>query len=524
MRIGNIVSRNANRVPEKTAIVFKGEKITYRELNNRINRFGNSLMELGVKKGDRVGILERNGNEFVESYYATQKIGAIITPINFRHVAREIKYALDFSESATLIFRDEFRELVDSVRNELKTVNKFICIGNKVPSWSSSYYDLIASGNVGEPMVDLSPEDPSIILFSGGTTGNPKGVVHTHRSAFATAINAALQPDHPIWNDVHLLMLPLFHGAGLHAFLNLYLLIGATVVIMREWSPAEAIRLMGDYGVTTLILMPSVLYRELFALPEFDEYGVANKVRYILTSGGSFPLSIKEEILRRFPNAKVSYSYGLTEGGPTGTFCPSEQLIHKHPSIGLPVTLLEVKVVNEYDEEVAFGEVGEIILRGPTVGKEYYRQPELTKQTWRDGWCHTGDLAKRDEDGFIYFVDRLKDMIKSGGENVYPKEIEDIIMEHPKVKDVAVIGVPDPVFLEGVKAFVVLKDGERAAADEIISFCKQHLASYKKPRYVEFVDSLPRNPSGKVLKTELRKGKWNIFETGQSKDIFSNDV
>lgn len=507
MRIGNILCRNANRVPEKAAIIFRGKKITYRELNDRANRFANALTDLGIKKGDRIGILERNSNEFVESYYATQKNGTIITPINVRYVAREIKYALDFSECTTLIFGDEFYEVVDSVRNKLETVSKFICIGNKVPSWALNYYELIASGNINEPMVDISPEDPSIILFSGGTTGNPKGVVHTHRSAFSTAINAALQPDHPVWNDVHLIMLPLFHGAGLHAFLNLYLLIGATVVIMREWSPAGAIKLMKDYGVTTLILMPSVLYRDLFALPEFDEYRVADKVRYILTSGGSFPLSIKEEILRRFPNARVSYSYGLTEGGPTGTFCPSEQLIHKHPSIGLPVTLLEVKVANEYDEEVAVGEVGEIILRGPTVGKEYYRQPELTKQTWRNGWCHTGDLAKRDEDGFIYFVDRSKDMIKSGGENVYPKEIEDIIMEHPKVKDVAVIGVPDPVFLEGVKAFIVVKEGERVTPDEIISFCKQHLAGYKKPRYVEFVDSLPRNPSGKVLKTELRKRK-----------------
>ena len=505
MRVGNIVYRNANRVPEKTAIIFKNNKITYRELNNRINCFANALIELKIRKGDRIGILERNSNEFVESYYAAQKIGAIVTPINIRYVAREIKYALDFSECSTLIFGDEFCEVIDSKRNELETVNKFICIGDKVPSWSLSYYDLIASGNLNEPGVDITPEDPSIIIFSGGTTGNPKGVVHTHKSAFFSAINTALHPDHPIWNDVHLLMLPLFHGAGLHLFLNSYLLIGATVVIMREWSPAEAIKLMKDYSVTTLMIMPAVLYRDLFALPEFDEYKVADKVRYILTSGASFPLSIKEEILKRFPKAKVSYSYGLTEGGPTGTFCPSERLIDKHPSVGLPCTLLEVKIANENDEEVSVDEVGEIILKGLTVAKEYYRQPELTRQVWRNGWCHTGDLAKRDEDGFMYFVDRLKDMIKSGGENVYPKEIEDVLMEHPKIKDVAVIGVPDRVFVEGVKAFVVLKEGEEATLDEINSFCKRYLASYKKPRYIEFVDSLPRNPSGKVLKTALRK-------------------
>lgn len=507
MKIGNIVYTSSKRFPNKAAIIFEDKEVTYQALNHMINRVGNHLLKvLGVAKGQKVGILAKNSLAFVVLYYAIQKIGAVIVPINIRYVKREIKYALDFADCEYLIFSDEFFDEVNGLREELNKIGNYICIGKHVPSWASSYEEILRSGEENEPGVEVFPDDVSIISFSGGTTGNPKGVVLTHQNIFCTALTAASQPEHPIYTDVHLLVLPLFHSAGLNGLLNLYMLIGATIVLMEKWSATEAVRLMRDYKVTTLMLIPSLYYRELYEAPQFDQYQVADRIRYILTSGSSFPLLVKKELKKRFVNAKISYTYGLTESGPAAlAWCPPDRIFEKNPSIGLPHALIEVKIEDAAGQRTAIREVGEIVFRGPTTAREYYRQPELSEAVFKDGWCHTGDLGFEDEDGFLYFVDRAKDMVKSGGENIYPKEIEEIIIEHPKVRDVAVIGVPDPKFGEGVKAFIVPMEGQSLTDEEIISYCKTQMASYKKPRYIEFIDALPRNVSGKVMKNELRK-------------------
>lgn len=504
MTLGYSVVRNARKYPDKTAIICGEERRTYRELNERANRLARALTSLGLRKGDRIATLSLNSLELMDAYIAHLKMEAITVPLNAWGTDKEIQHQADFTGCKMLIFHRDFLERVERIRSFLPQVEEWIFIGTALPSFARSYEELIGQNSPTDYPIETQEEDEAFILFTGGTTGVPKGAVLTHKSLLWNIINVTTEIQSPTFADVIYFPMPLFHTAALSRFLA-YMYAGGTFIVSREFDARKCLEIIQRERVTAMTGNPTIwgeLLKEM-ARKEYD----TRSMRMYLSSQGILHKSMQQAIeTRLFPNAKTYVSYALTEASPGVTVLkPGDQ--PKEPgSVGKPYMSTEVRIVDEKDQDLPAGEVGEIIVKGPTVMKEYFRNPEETAQTLRGGWLHTGDLGKYDADGFLYFVDRKKDMIKSGGLNIYSKEIEEVLSRHPKIAEAVVIGVPDEKWGETVKAVVVVKEGNTLSEGEVIDFCKQHLSSYKKPTSVAFVESLPKSKFGsKVLKRELRK-------------------
>jgi acyl-CoA synthetase (AMP-forming)/AMP-acid ligase II len=496
LNVGFLLLRNAHENPNKVAVIFGEKRYTYKTFNERINRLANGLLGQGVKKGDKVAYLLNNCIEFAEISFALSKIGALSVPLNFRLKEHEIGDVIKNSDSSFLFYGPEFRDTITKILPGLPLVKRTVQVGG-----SPEYEELLRSTSSQEPSIQVLEDDEHSIMYTSGTTGFPKGAVHTHKSRIWNSLNMLVDTGLRT-TDVFTITTPMFHIAAGHTMLLSNLFIGATVVILQGFPLPEFFGLIQKEKISAFFAVPTMFAR-MVEHPNFGDYDL-NSVRLLFTGGAVTSVELKEKIMKAFPRASLDDLMGLTEGGPLTTFLPHRDALRKPGSVGRAHFSQMVRVVNAKGEDVRGDEIGEIIVKGPAVMKGYYKDPEATAKALKDGWLYTGDLARVDEEGYQYLAVRRTDLIVSGGENIYPAEVEKILLEHPKVKDAAVIGVKDKEWGERVTAVVVPGEGERPAEEEILAFCRERLAGYKRPRRVVFVDELPKNQLGKVLYKELR--------------------
>ena len=502
MDMGQILTLAARKYPEHTALICGAERLTFREFDSRVNQLAHALLGLGLKKGDKVAALFYNSIPFVETYFAALKAGGVFVPVNFRFVGEEAAYILNQSDSRFFFFGGEFGSLVQTIRSALPKIDFFFAAGTPPAAGIGKYEDLLNGSPDFEPPVPLSEDDDCQIMYTSGTTGKPKGAVITHRNVLWNMFNTILGREEKE-DEISLVVGPLYHTAALNNHFTLRIALGGTSILIKEFDARQLLEIISREKVTVISGAPA-MFHFLLNLPGKEKYD-PRSVTKCTTGASILPDETKEKLFRFFPNIQGIYDvYGCTECSPNICILKAKDSQRKKESVGPPLPFLEVKIVDDQDQPVPANVVGELTCRGPNVMKGYYKDPEGTAEALRGGWLHTGDLARMDEEGFVYIVDRKKDMIISGGENIYPRELEEVLYRHPKIQDAAVVGIPDPLWGESVRAFVVLRKGATLREEEVVEYCKAHLASYKKPKSVVFVDSLPRNPSGKILKTVLR--------------------
>jgi len=505
LTLGEGLRLNAVRFPDKEALVYQDKRLSFRELNARTNRLANGLASRGLKKGDKVAILLHNCSEYLEIFFGLAKAGILSVPLTYRAVAKDLEYMINHSDAQALIFGEEFEEIVNAVKPQLKEVKKYFVLGQETVSWAENYEALLSSSPEQEPGTPVHETDPIWITYTSGTTGSPKGCVGCHRGWVLQlpfmALEFAVRQ-----NDIFLNTGPIYHVAPYHLCL-LFLYIGAKVVIMKEFDPLETLRFIEKERITAIFMVPT-MFNFILNLPEEAKRGWdLRSLRVMIVGGAPLLTKTKEEILQYFSSAKLHEFYGATELGIVTTLRPEDQL-RKVRCCGKPFTGVEIKLLDGERREVKVGGVGEVYMKGFNTFQEYYKNPEATKESRLGDWTTVGDMARMDEEGYYYIVDRKKDMVISGGVNIYPIEVDEVIQKHPKVVEVAVVGIPDEVWGESLKAVVVLKEGEKATEDEVKKFCEGKLAKYKIPRSVEFVSSLPKTPGGKIQKSVIRAQYW----------------
>jgi O-succinylbenzoate-CoA ligase len=483
--------------------VERGRRFTFAELNARANRTAAALTRLGVRRGERVALLLMNGAEYVESFFAIAKLGGIVVPLNWRLVPDELSFILKDSGASVLVYDGAFTECVTELHRrgaDGTSVRAWIHVGEPAarPAWAESYDALQAAASDAEPDVQACDDDELYIMYTSGTTGLPKGAVHTHASALWASLTIALTADLR-YRDRYVIVLPLFHVGALTPLTgNVHR--GATSLIMRAFDPAKLFETIEREQVTTLLAVPAML-NFMLAVPNFGGRDCST-LRWVMSGAAPVPVTLIEEYARR--GIEIHQVYGLTESCGPACLVNPEDAIRKAGSTGRAFFHTDVRVVGDDGRDVAPGEVGEVLIRGAHLMKGYWNRPEATAETIRDGWLHSGDLATVDADGHVYIQDRKKDMIISGGENIYPAEVENVILSHPQVREVAVIGQPSPKWGESPLAVVVKADETLTEAD-VLAHCRGKLARFKQPRAVCFIDEIPRNPTGKVLKRVLRE-------------------
>lgn len=506
--LGEIFTRNAKLYPNKN-LIYKDRKVSFRELNLRVNRLVSAMAARGVTKGDRVAILSKNCPEYIEAYGLAEKGGIILVPLNWRLVARELKFMLADTGAKAVIVSPEYIDTINSIRDELPDLKIYFSLESSVSGYEF-YENILAQGSPDEPMVEIDEDDVVYIMYSSGTTGLPKGIMLTHRGQLDDAVYHLVEFGTKE-NHVFLQVMPLFHIGGKATFLALFHR-GCSIAIMPEFDTQEVLEIIQREKVNVTCLVPSMIAL-LLDYPDFKKYDISSLETVFLVASPISLSLLKRAVLEFGP--VFCQGYGLTESGGLVAFLSKEnlategELVRRLSSCGRPSMACEIRIIKDDGQEAGPGEIGEITTMNQRLMRGYLNQPEKTAAVLRDGWLFTGDMARVDEDGYIYIVDRKNDMIISGGENIYPREIEEVFHTHPAVLEAAVIGIPDEKWGESVKAFVCLKQGATADEAEIIEFCKEKLASYKKPKSVEFLKELPRNASGKVLKTVLRQKYWS---------------
>jgi acyl-CoA synthetase (AMP-forming)/AMP-acid ligase II len=499
--------------PDKMAIVFEDKRYTFSQLNERVNRLANGLLKLGVKAGDRVSFLQVNCNQCVETYFAVAKTGAIYVPLNFRAKGNELSYMLNTAEATALIIGERYIPLIDSIKSELKSLKNYISIEQKHDNMLY-YEDIISSSSADEVIAEIDEDDTTILMYTAGTTGFPKGVMLSHNS-FSSYMLENVSPANPESDESNILTVPLYHVAGIQAMMAA-IYGGRTLVMERQFEPEEWMTLVEKEKANRAMMVPTML-KQLLDHPDFKKHDLSS-LRVITYGAAPMPLPVIRKALEEFPGVSFINAFGQTETastitalGPedhvlTGSEEEKEKKLKRLASIGKPMSDVEMKVIDDDGNTLPPGEVGEILARGPRVMSGYWKDEEKTAKTIdKDGWVHTGDIGYVDEDGYYFLAGRSSDMIIRAGENISPEELENVIREHPKVEDVAVIGVPDETWGEEPRAVVIPKKGEKPTEEEIMEYCRVNLASFKRPRSVVFVDDLPRNPMGKLVKKTIRE-------------------
>ncbi len=511
LNMGEMVKVNAKKFGDKLALKDVRKQLSFRQYNTRTNQLATGLLKLGLQKGDRVAVLLYNCLEYMEIYVAAAKIGIVIVPINWRLVGAEIQYIVDNSEAKGFIVGEQFIDRVNSIKEDLPKVAKenYISINFEDKRFEGyrDYEDVVAQGEDVEPDIKVYSKDTWIQIYTSGTTGAPKGVVRSHESYTAFYLLNAVDyrfTEH----DYGLIIMPLLHvNSTFYSFVFTYF--GGSVYIHREYDfkPEDFFELVDREKITFTSLIPTH-YAILLSLPEKErkKYDTSS-IKSLLCSSAPVRKQTKLDIMKAFPNAGLFEAYGSTEAGLVTLLKPEDQL-KKPGSIGQECAGTDIiKILDENGNKVAVGDVGELYSRGPMMFDEYYKMPEKTAKSFIGDFFTAGDLVKKDEDGYYYIVDRKDNMIITGGEHVYPSEVEDAISKHPGVFDVAVIGVPDPKWGEAVIAVVILKDGQTVTERELIDFCRDKMAGYKKPKAVKFItrDDMPRTATGKILHRVLRE-------------------
>lgn len=502
INIGDWIKKWSFLQPNKRALIFEEHPFTYQEVNLRTNQLSHFLLGLGIQEGDRVCVLLYNCHQYIETFFALSKIGAILVPLNWRLAGPELEFIIKDSGSKILIFDTEFVEVVASLRLNLNlSIGDYISVGSPCPDWAKDYERGLLENPVHEPhpKVSIGDEDPHILMYTSGTTGIPKGAILSHRKTFFNALNADI-----FYNltskDIMIVSRPMFHSGGLLVEAAPVLYKGGSLILKKRFRPNEILETIQKYRVT-LLELPATVYQFILLECDLNQYDLSSVCCYF-TGGERVPKTMLKEYYRK--GITISQIFGQTEAS-TITFLSPDDAVLKIGSVGLPVFHGEVRIVDKMGKDVSPAEVGEIIIRGPTLMSGYWNRPDLTSETIRDGWLYTGDLAKTDEEGYVYIVDREKDMYISGGENIYPAEIEKVLHSHPKIFDAGIVGVPDEKWGEVGKAFIVIKPGETMSNGEIFEFLKGKVAKYKIPKYVAFIEELPKTASGKIQKFLLKE-------------------
>lgn len=495
-----------NNYPNNVAMIFQGQYLSYREMGNQVSRFAAALYDLGVRKGDRVGLMSPNSAQWQIAYYAILKLGAIVVQTNPMYMEREIEYQMNDAGAETLIVLDTLYPRVENIRQNT-TLKRVILIGltGEAPEYEGLYRfsDLIKGAELQLPAVTIDPkEDIAVLQYTGGTTGVSKGVMLTHFNLVANAyMTKEWFPQCEPGKERVLTVLPLFHVYAMTSCMNFSIVTGSTQIILPRFEIDKVLEAINDYAPTIFPGAPT-MYVAVNNHPRVKEYNISS-IKFCISGSAPLPMEVGQKF-RELTGGKLVEGYGLSEASPT-THCNPMNEMNRPGSIGLPFpdTLVKVMDIETGTKEMPIGEVGELVIKGPQVMRGYWNRPHESKLVLRDGWLYTGDIAKMDEDGFCYIVDRKKDMIIAGGYNIYPREVEEVLYEHPKILEAAVVGVPDPYRGETVKAFVVLREGMMATEEEIISYCRQKMAAYKAPRAIEFREALPKTAVGKTLRRQL---------------------
>jgi acyl-CoA synthetase (AMP-forming)/AMP-acid ligase II len=504
--------------PDRDIISFEGQHYSFAQLHERSNRLANAFAGLGVKSGDRVGILDVNCNQHIETYFAAAKLGAIFVPINFRAKADEVAYMLNNAQVKVLLTGNRYVQMLDTILPDLTFIDNCIVTDGQHDQ-KLDYETLVGASAPDEVVVDIRDDDVTILMYTAGTTGRPKGVPLRH-SAFASYVTGNVEPANPAVEERNLLSVPLYHIAGIQAMLSA-VYGGRTLVLMRQFNVGEWIKIVQAEKVSRAMLVPTML-KWVLDDPGFDQADLSS-LKVITYGAASMPFPVIKTAIEKMPGVRFINAFGQTETASTITVLgPDDHVIEGSEaekekklarlaaSIGKPLPDVEIKIVGKDGKSLPANKVGEIFARGARIMSGYWRDDKKTAQVkTQDGWLRTGDTGWIDGDGYVFLAGRGDDMIIRGGENISPEEVEDVLHAHPDIEETAVIGVPDPEWGQEPCAVVVLKKGASLGPAEIIEYCRSKLAGFKRPRQVFFVESLPRNTMGKVLKKELRQNYEN---------------
>ncbi|HET8562647.1 MAG TPA: long-chain fatty acid--CoA ligase [Candidatus Binatia bacterium] len=498
MNIFDALQRAKTYLPKKEALTFKGKATSYLELYEQACRLSAGLSQrFNLQRGDRVAVFLPNIPEFIVSYYASQRIGAIAASLNVMLKRDEVEFILNDCGAKVLITAPQCLEQIPPPK-AVPALECTVCVGESDKAKLLRFSDLLSGSSTSSgPVANLRADDPAAILYTSGTTGKPKGVLLSHgnlvSNVHATNHHTRMSPE-----DRLICYLPLFHCFGQNFIMNASVNSGATLILHERFVPDEILQSVQSNRVTMFFGVPTIYLRYL-AVPNIEPY--FDTVRYFFSAAAPMPVEVARRWAERF--GRIIYEgYGLTETSPFASY--NHDFTYREGSVGTPIENVEMKIVDERGNDLPPGEIGEIVIKGPNIMQGYYQCTEETAQAVRDGWFFTGDIGRMDDDGYFYLVDRAKDMINVSGFKVWPREVEEVLMQHSAVGEVAVIGVRHPDSGEAVKGFVVLKGTATIKEQDLIDFCRSRMAVYKAPRFVEFIDALPRNPSGKILKRELR--------------------
>jgi len=496
-----ILENAVRRYPDTEAFIGGDWRLTYSQFDLIVNRIASGLGNYGVKRGDHVAVLLGIQVEMPLNFFALMKLGAIVVPLNTRFKGEELAYEINDSESKVLIVDEEFWPFIDSVRGQLSTIEKIFFNGAQTPVGTLPFALIRDYKEITFTQATLTESDDVAIMYTSGTTGKPKGAI-LHQRGFV--LTAMLVSDFLQYRtgDKMICCVPLFHVTGLAMVMISPILAGVACVYLRTFKTKDFLEIMARERVTQYTGVINIIWL-MINHADFGNYDFSS-FRGAMPGGSPASEEMVRGITSKLPNLKMSVGYGLTESHGTVSTTPHGDELRKIKAAGRLLALGDVKIVDDEGNQLPRGSTGEILFRGAKVFKGYWKRPEATRDTIADGWLHTGDIGKVDDEGFLYIMDRIKDMINRGGEKIYSLEVENLIFNYPKVLEVAVVGVHDSILGEAVKAVIALKEGERATEDEIKEFCAKHLADFKVPKFVEFVHNLPRNPAGKVVKAELR--------------------
>ncbi|TCJ14825.1 long-chain fatty acid--CoA ligase [Rubrobacter taiwanensis] len=503
LNLAVLLEESAKAHADKPALLLGEHRMAYAELRGAAKKFAGALEALGVEPGEKVAMMVPNVPQFAVAYYGILNRGAVVVPLNVLLKEDEIAYHLEDSDARALVVWEGFLEEAHKGFEKAAGCRELIVVeapgGNGARDGMRGFAALLSEHPPEYELYQPMPDDTAVILYTSGTTGRPKGAELTHFNLFYNASYSADRLMDVTEDDVVIGALPLFHVFGQTCVMNTMLYKGGTIALIPRFEPDAALKTIQDARVTIFMGVPT-MYQYLMRHPELESFDTSS-LRLGISGGSAMPVEVLRAFEEKF-GVTILEGYGLSETSPVASFNRSAE-VRKAGSIGLPIWGTEVRVVDGNDREVPRGERGELVIRGHNVMKGYYKRPEATAEAMRNGWFHTGDVATQDEDGFLYIVDRVKDMILRGGYNIYPREVEEVLYQHPAVAECAVIGVPHEELGEEVRAVVALKPGESATEEEIISFVKDRVAAYKYPRSVVFMDELPKTATGKILKREL---------------------
>lgn len=503
MIVGKSLAYTAIQYPDRPAIVFEGKSWTHRELHVRVNKLSDALTARGFRKGDRIAVLARNSHRYLELSFALALSGFCMVAINHRLRPNEVAVRLEHAQVSGVFIEPEFFNLLSTLEPEIAaTVAERTIVLDDDEGGDRNYEVILESGRKVAPAVDFTPEHPLYLGYTSGTTGRAKAAIVSHRAIAVGYLYKTIQYN---FRSEEISLNPgyFWHSAP-RDFAQLQIYLGGTSIVMRDFKARECLELIEKYQVTNGFFVPT-MFRMMLECDDFKSFNISS-IRLLLSGGAPLPTKIKNDVLEGFGPILQEF-YAGTETRIVASI-GTDELRSKKRSVGRPVRDIDVRICDSDGIELPTGSVGEIYLRSPTLFSGYYNDPEKTAKAFRGDWFSLGDMGRMDDDGYLYLVDRSQDMVISGGENIYPSEVEDVLQHHPAISDVAVFGVPDPKWGEALKAAICLRPGHKVTVEELTAYCAEYLADYLKPRSYDFVDELPRNPTGKILKRVLREQYW----------------